>query len=247
MTDSDWWWYVCPWLSIPDTEIDKEDVKGMQDASLILTVNPLADKWLKGYNVNAALDFLIPRIPSVVPEPKSYAERTKGKKAAIIYHSMPPYRVKTNLEAVKRVGLKPVLIGTFQNKDILMNAINEVGFEDYEIHTSFQNDSKAYMEKLNECLIAFEDWYTGGSRFSIECAVLGIPIVGSENVLSLKIISPENTCPNGDIECLAEKALPLINNECLYTELSKKIREKALSYFSCIETRDRLVAVLRNL
>lgn len=240
-TDSCFWWLTCPWLAVAASISESKIINALRDADLFLTILPLTYKFFSERNIKCKLDFYMPHIPSYIPPIKTLKQ--KERKAAIMFHSMPNYNPETNLQATKKLGLTPVLIGTFQNSTILKYAINRVGFSQYEIYERFK-ESKPYMEKLSECLVGLEDWYAGGSRFTIECAISGTPVVGSENALSLKILSPELTCKNGDVNCLVEKASLLINDEHLYTSLSKKIRKTALNYFGEEETRKRFMKMI---
>lgn len=238
ITDSDFWWITCPWIQNTNMTFDQETLDGLRAADFVYCLNPETKKVYDTSGVRSILDFPMSRVPSYIPVIKSFKERKQENKAVIIAHSQPQYTPRTNFVLAQKLGLKPVVIGTFHNKDLIRHWCG--GSQEAEYYERFQN-AVSYMEKLNECLLGLEDWYAGGSRFVIECAVLGVPVVGSENIVSLQILSPEFTCHNGQEECLIEKGKSLINNEQLYNEVSKRIREKAISYFSPEETRKRFV------
>jgi len=235
MTDSDFWWNACPWISEDANSINQETLNGLRSADLVYCINVATKKLYDSQGIKSVLDFPMSRLPFQLPQ-LNYEERKNRMKAAIMCHSMPRYSPRSNVMIAQELKMKPVIFGTFQNMTILRNVSGNVEAEYYERIT----DITTYTNKLNECFLGLEDWYAGGSRFVIECAVLGIPVVGSENILSLQILSPELTCPNGDVKLLVQKARTLIDNEWLYRVLSKRIQEKALSYFSPEETKKRL-------
>lgn len=248
-TDSDFWWWTCPWYKHPDLHNNRkkqETIKSLKKADLVLCINRMSYKWFKENNIKTALPEEYAGFFSAqksVPSQINFKKRFQNKKVVILAHSIPNYKIDTNLQVIRKFGLRVILIGTFHNKNILRNMLN--GYENAEVYERL--DSKPYMEKLNECFLGLEDWYAGGSRFGIECGWLGVPVIGSKNALSVVMINPELTCENADVNCYQKKVESLLKlTEQQYVELSKSTMEKTRKIFSEEEAKKRFLNLLKK-
>jgi len=226
--DSEYWQVTCPWIRGYSQLATSEVLMGLQTADLVFCWNPISHLWFLQNNIKSILGFFTVldfKRPLLSIQPKSYQERLKEKKVAILVHCFPFHNnPRINLEIAKILGLNPVIIGAPQN-DVLKDYPNAE-------FCGLVIDSQKYFEILNDCLIGLDCWYAGGNRFGIECASIGLPVIGTENALSLTLLSPEFTCINGDISVSVKKAKLLIEDKALYNGLSIRIRERTLTYLS---------------
>ena len=246
--DSGWWYVLTPWLKIVSLDQKQEILQNLSYADGFLAMNYHFVNFLRKQFPNKKIfyDLFYPRdLPEI--QPKSYFERKELGKAVIMFHSMANAKIETQLQVAQRLGLKAVVIGTFQNMNILRHHTRHYG--NVELHTRFK-DKQDYFNKLNECLIGIEDYYDGGSRFTVECASVGVPVVGTKTAWSLRFFMPELTCEPMDVNCMVEKARDIISSPLRYQIISQRIRRDVHEYTSYEWTKRRLLrffeTVLKN-
>jgi len=103
---------------------------------------------------------------------------------------------------------------------------------------------RSYLYMLAHCLWGFEyRFHHAASRFVLECASLGIPVVTTDNCFLGKFIWPELSHPIQDFEGLHESICNIVKDDSLRMEYAKqgllRVRE-----FNMPASRDRYMANL---
>ena len=68
--------------------------------------------------------------------------------------------------------------------------------------------------------------------FALNCAYLGIPCIGYDNVNTQKYLHPNLSVPDGDVESARKIAEELSNNNSFYEECSNKCKENYEKLYS---------------
>jgi len=242
--DSGWWYVLTPWLKTVSLSKKEKVLNNLAFADGFFVLNWHFKNFLKQQFPKKHIFFHLfyPRdLPHI--QPISFERRLEERKAVIMFHSMANMKIDTQLEVAKRLGLKAVVIGTFQNMNILRH--NARKYNNVELHERFKK-TEDYFSKLNECLVGIEDYYDGGSRFTVECANVGVPVIGTRTAWSLNYFMPELACEPMDVNCMVQKTEKLISDRDYYNKISKRIRADVRRYCSYDETKKRLLQFMRK-
>lgn len=105
------------------------------------------------------------------------------------------------LTAVKEAGFKVKLFANYHGVPATQNQnmLDKMGLCGSMAYTRLPEQE--YLRELSKCRWAIEDPndYLGFSRFVIECATMGVPVVGGEQIYSVKIGFPETCTEHMDI------------------------------------------------
>lgn len=179
-----------------------------------------------------------------LPKPLDFNQRSK---VLMMQHTTLNW-LDTHLAVVKRLGRKAIVLGSYdyQLLHMITQWTQKSGVE-CEIYSRFSPTvaGLTYMETINRGLIGIEDQYVGGSRFSLECAVMKVPVVGTRWAGFLEILAPELTVNNGDIDGMTEKAERLVSDENYYNEMREKMFGR-LWYFTPEKSKERLFNLIRK-
>lgn len=241
-TDSDWWWMGTPWLNnyLP-VKLRDEEYIGLSQSDIIINTNVKTYEWMINLGYKGSLFFsMLPVFASKMAEPIPYDNKINDKWSTIICHSFPGYDPRPNINAAKQFGLRPYLLGTFQNEKILK------GFMGDNPDFSCRLGAEDYQKALSRSLINIEDIYAGCSRFTVESAYAGVPVIGTENAYSLKLLNPEFTAPNGQVFSLHDKVHRLITDKPYYESIVNNMQKIAKEHFTEEATRDRLIKHLNE-
>ena len=237
-TDDDWYDYTTNNLDIPENYL-----KYLLYADLIFDCNYLTHLYLKnkGYP-SAFVSVLSPKTVDVSNvKPLSYYERKKLNRGLGMIHGVKILANQSNMiNFIRRIKLKPLWIGSEWVK-----GNQKEGLEEGEYFPPFGHDID-YINMLNQGLIGVIDNYAGVSRFCHECALLGIPTVGTRTAYTLYNYAPELTCEYGKLDILYDKTVKLISEEEYYTSVSRRIKEKAQTFFSVEESKLRLTKTIKE-
>lgn len=104
-----------------------------------------------------------------------------------------------------------------------------------------------YMRTLDDCFLAFDDTenYDGWSRFAMECAILGIPVIGSTYVV--KLFFPELYTVHNDYAKQIELADKLINESEFYEKIVKEGMDNCFSQLDGEFLCQEMIKDFRNL
>jgi len=89
-----------------------------------------------------------------------------------------------------------------------------------------------WMYELSKCKYGVQLGTAAAGTFNLNCAYLGIPCIGYDNVNTQKILHPDLSVKDGDITSARKLASELANNEDLYNQYSKTTRENFQKYYS---------------
>lgn len=126
-------------------------------------------------------------------------ENQKEDYGAMMFHS--GGSLYGSLNAVKEAGVKVKLFANYHGAPATQNQLilNKLGLNDSIAYIRLREPE--YLHELSRCKWAIEDPsdYLGFSRFVIECATMGVPVVGGEQIYSVKIGFPETCTEHMDI------------------------------------------------
>lgn len=211
---------------------DYSNIKVIEE-NVFIPVSPLP---FSTYEDPSAISF------NKLPKPLSFNERCK---VVTIQHTTNNW-LSTHLEVAKRLKKELIVLGSYDSTDMITKWTENSGVN-CEIYPRFtaRIAGTTYMELINRGIIGIEDQYIGGSRFSVECAIMKVPVVGTEWAGYLKILAPELITRNGDVDDMVSKAQRLLEDEKYYNEMREKIF-KRLWYFSPEKTKERLYNLIRK-
>jgi len=89
-----------------------------------------------------------------------------------------------------------------------------------------------WMYELSKCKYGVQLGTAAAGTFNLNCAYLGIPCIGYDNVNTQRILHPDLSVKDGDIISARKLASELANNEDLYNQYSKTARENFQKYYS---------------
>lgn len=111
--------------------------------------------------------------------------------------------------------------------------------EDYLEVTVPMKTWRAYLYMLSHCMWGFEyRFHHAASRFVLECASLGIPVVTTNNCYLGTVIWPELSCPPEDFKGLHERLCLIISNDSARKLFARQGMER-VKEFSLQASRER--------
>lgn len=159
-------------------------------------------------------------------------------KVAIMYHFGSD--IRSMLETLYATGLKANIFTSLLTDDI--EYIRHSLFSGYTVKEERLKPHKLsphmhetlYLPELARCKIALEDpsEYKYFSRFVMECAMLGIPVVGGTHIMAASIMFPELTTIHGDIVSQVSLLKLVLEHHDLYERYAKLGKERALENLS---------------
>ena len=82
--------------------------------------------------------------------------------------------------------------------------------------------------------------------FNLNCAYLGIPCIGYDNVNTQKYLHPNLSVPDGDIEAARKLATKLASNQEFYNECSSTARQNFAELYSESVFKEKVFNLLNN-
>jgi hypothetical protein len=242
VTDNEWQQVGCG-LDIPPSEL-----LGLKCVDLIFSCSYLAHKYLidRGFpSVYTSIMKPYFSTDTYIPPLLSYEERLKEKRGVGVYHSYSIDNQTNIFNFVRKLGLKPLwrgnkIAGNMGGK-IFGEGLLENEFVDWTL-----NYGSDYNDMLNQGLIGFVDGYSGVSRFAHECAILGVPVVGTKTAYLLNEYYPEFSCEPGKIDTLYDITVKLINDRNFYDSVVSKAQKRASEYYKEDVSKKRFLGIIKQ-
>ena len=138
--------------------------------------------------------------------------------------------------AARDCGLQTVLVGYDRSQDAHWH-ITESMYD----HVVYHTDYDAYLKILNEAALVYNP-YTLHSydRSGVDCAALGIPIVGSDRTWAMRQCYPKTMCDVYDVRKTKEMIQHILSDSVFYDKVCKYAQHKA-RYFSQEDAKLRLL------
>tara|TARA_Y100000114_G_scaffold120838_1_gene115870 strand:- start:3290 stop:4219 length:930 start_codon:yes stop_codon:yes gene_type:complete len=89
-----------------------------------------------------------------------------------------------------------------------------------------------WMYELSKCKYGVQLGTAAAGTFNLNCAYLGIPCIGYDNVNTQKILHPDLSVKDGDVKTARDLANELANNEELYNLYSSNAKKNFKKYYS---------------
>jgi len=236
--DSDWGEVAPPNY----TEINGETLNILRSMDLIIDSSWFTHNYLKSKGcMSGHFISLTPEFAEFKIAPMSYWERKKLNLGASVIHAQTPCEQIKVKEFIRELKLKPMYIGSDWAK-----GDQTIGLNSDEYFPSYGN-TEDYIKKLNTGLVGFVDDYSGVSRFTHECAILKIPVIGTRTAFLLKeYVSDDMLCNYNSISTMKNIADEIIHDESLYNEIRENTYIKAINYFKPEVARKRLITNLNS-
>jgi len=163
---------------------------------------------------------------------------TKQNSVGFIYHwwAGETYLPHRTLEKVKeKFGLKKIKMYAYNGRNDDMAKYKGYMFDEIVPLLDFPDFAQAVQRE--KCLYDPNPCHTYG-RNGVECALLGVPVVGSDRVFSYNLLFPDLVCDPYDFKATMEKFDIVFNQPEKLKEIMAKAKEKA-EYFNYENSRKR--------
>lgn len=175
----------------------------------------------------------------VIPHPTNtdYVKRIgfdkslKSNSVGFIYHwwAGETYLPHRTLEKVKqKFGVEKTRIYAYNGKNDTMAKFRGYMFDEQVPLLEFPDFAQAIQRE--KCLYDPNPCHTYG-RNGVECALLGVPVVGSDRVFSYNLLFPELVCDPYDVEATMERFDIVFNQPEKLKGIMERAKEKA-EYFN---------------